>query len=181
MTEFIAPASMELSPNQVSIIVEEEGTAEDHDMQLGELQTVACQILGPDGEPLDGVTVVATERGFDGYTYAATTDESGHFELAVPDVKLQFVLTPPEGEASVTYVDAPVADFPAIIMLEEGDAITGTVKQDDQAVAFALVEVRDSDDQLYATTMTDEKGRFEVRVRWEGETVDLPLDTGLAR
>ena len=85
------------------------------------------------------------------------------------------------GAASVTYLELPVDEFPTIIMLEQGDAISGTILHKDDSVAFALVEVRDSKDQLYATTMTDDRGKFQVRVHWEGPggDVDLPLDSGL--
>ncbi len=175
--EFIAPASMALSPVQATLVAGDQGDGDDFDVELAELVPIESQVLGPDGRSLAGVTVVATERGFDGYTYTATSDEGGNFSLAVPSVKLQFVLKPPEGEASVTYIETPVEDFPPIIMLEHGDAISGTISHEDAPVAFALVEVRDSDDQLYATTLTDEEGAFEVRVRWNGQTVDLPLDT----
>ena len=178
--EFIAPAANLLSPAQATLTVTDQGDGDDFDVQLDGLYVIESQILGPGGEPISGVTVVATERGFDGYTYTATSDEGGYFLLEVPTVKLQFVLKPPEGEASVTYVETPVEEFPAIIMLERGDAISGTIQHKDQPVAFALVEVRDSDDQLYATTLTDENGEFQVRVRWEGASGDvlLPLDTG---
>ncbi len=96
-------------------------------------------------------------------------------------VKLQFVLKPPEGEASVTYIETPVEEFPSIIMLELGDEISGDIQHDGQPVAFALVEVRDSDDQLYATALTGEDGEFQVRVRWEGSPISLPFDTGDVR
>lgn len=172
MTEFIAPASIGLSPAQATLVVDGQGDGDDYDVVLEALGTVESQVLGPDGQPLEGVTVVATERGFDGYTYSATSDEGGRFQLEVPAVKLQFVLTPPEGEASVTYIEVPVDEFPAIIMLDEGQSISGTVVHDDDPVPFALVEVRDSDDQLYATTLSDEYGEFQVRVRWEGSVGD---------
>ncbi len=167
--EIIAPASLELSPVQTTITATSGGDDNDFDVQLSGLVPIESQILGPDGEPLEGVTVVATERGFDGYTYTTTTDASGYFMLEVPSVKLQFVLQPPEGEASVTYIETPVEDFPSIVMLDVGDLITGAIGNDGEPVAFALIEVRDSDDQLYATTLTDENGNFQVRVRWDGE------------
>jgi len=176
--EVIAPASLELSPVQATLTVTEQGDGDDFDVQLPGLYAIESQILGPDGQALEGVTVVATERGFEGFTYTATSDSGGYFMLEVPTVKLQFVLKPPEGEASVTYIETPVEEFPSIIMLELGDEISGGIQHDDQPVAFALVEVRDSEDQLYATTLTDEDGEFQVRVRWEGAPVSLPFDTG---
>jgi hypothetical protein len=111
---------------------------------------------------------VATEEGFDHYTYAATTDEKGWFDLAVPAVDLLFALTPPAGDAAVTFVDVATGEFPAIIMLDEGDAISGVVVHKEAGVAYALIEVRNSRDQLYATTLTDEGGSFAVRVHWDG-------------
>jgi hypothetical protein len=175
--EFIAPASMELSPVQTTLEASDQGDGDDFDVELEGLYTIESQVLGPDGQALAGVTIVATERGFDGYTYTTTSDEGGNFTLEAPSVKLQFALEPSGGEASVTYIETPVEDFPPIIMLEHGDAISGTISHGDEPVAFALVEVRDSEDQLYATTLTDELGAFEVRVRWDGHPVDLPLDT----
>ncbi len=179
--EFIAPASLGLCPSQAVLDLHASEDGEDYDVQLSALTTIESQVLGPGGEPLAGVTVVAIERGFDGYTYTATTDKAGYFSLAVPEIKLQFILTPPEGEASVTYVEVPVEEFPSIIMLEQGDAISGNVHHGDEPVAFALLEVRNSEDQLYATTLTDENGDFQVRVRWlgGGGEIDVPLDTGL--
>ena len=183
MVEFIAPASMGLSPAQVILAASHDGDGDDFDVQLEGLYTIESQVLGPGGQALAGVTVVATERGFDGYTYTATSDEGGYFRIDVPMVKLQFLLNPPEGQASVTYIEAPVEDFPSIIMLERGDTIQGSILHKDDPVAFAIVEVRDSEDQLYATTVSDDNGEFQVRVRWEGAggEVGLPLDTGLGR
>jgi hypothetical protein len=42
------------------------------------------------------------------------------------------------------------------------------VQHDGEPVAWALIEVRNSEEQIYATTLTDEDGGFEVRVHWEG-------------
>ncbi|MFH1464881.1 MAG: hypothetical protein ABIO70_10900 [Pseudomonadota bacterium] len=166
--EYIAPASWELSPALEAIDVEAGTPIQDLDQRLDALAPVTCQILGPGGRGLSGVSVVATEEGFDGYTYATTTDGDGRFTLDVPATKLRFAFTPPEGEAAVTYLEVPIDDFPAVLMLDMGDVISGTVKHDDEPVSYAVIEVRDSLDRLYATTLTGEDGGFTVRVHWEG-------------
>ncbi len=182
--EYIAPSSLELSPQQEVLEFPADGPSEweNPDLELHGLNTVSCQVLDPGGDPLAGVSVVATEQGFDGYTYSATTDDNGYFELPVPLVKMSFTLTPPEGQAAVSYIDVHVDDFPPIILLEQGQAISGAITHGGkEAVSLALVEVRDSEGQLYATTITDDEGLFQVRVAWEDAQVsyglDLPADT----
>jgi hypothetical protein len=167
-TEFIAPVSWELSPALETVDIAAGSPVQDLDQRLEALSPVSCQVLGPTGRGLAGVSVVATEEGFDGYTYTTITAEDGRFALDVPATKLHFALTPPEGEAAVTYLEVPVEDFPPIIMLDQGDVISGTVQHDGEPVAWALIEVRNSEEQIYATTLTDEDGGFEVRVHWEG-------------
>ncbi len=169
LVEYIAPANYELSPQQGQIEVYETTDGDDVDIELSGLVPVGSQILAPGGAPLDNVTVVATERGFDGNTYTTSTGSDGFFLLDVPNVKLQFAFTPTEADVAVSFVEVPIEEFPSVIMLQEGEIISGTIQHEEQPVAFALVEVRDSSEQLYATTFTDESGGFEVRVLWDGD------------
>ncbi len=172
LVEYVPPAKRELSPQQVLVEVYQASDGDDLDILLSGLTTVVSQILAPGGQPLADVTVVATERGFDGHTYTTTSNEDGYFSLDVPNVKVQVALTPPDGDVAVSFVEVPVEEFPPVIMLERGEAISGVITHDEEPVAFGLVEVRGSDDQLYATTFTDDMGSFEVRVHWEGTVAD---------
>jgi len=166
--EYIAPAEHLLSPILDVLDVDEESAGEDDDRALEGLTGIASQVLGPGGEPLAGVAVLATEQGFDGATYATSTDEGGYLALDVPSTKLTYMLTPPDGSAAVSYIEPPADAFPAILMLERGDLVSGVVVSGDDPVANALIEIRDGEGRLYASTLSGEDGSFRVRVLWEG-------------
>jgi len=165
--EYMAPYSMDLTPQQDTIEV---GTSDvDVDkVVLDSFVTVDSTVLGPEGLPVVGATVVATERSFDGNTYSTSTAKDGSFSIDLPGVKLDCAITPPEGPSAITYTECPAEAFPQSIQLEVGEVISGQVVDPNLlAVQYALLEVRDADDRLFATTFTDENGEFSVRVAWD--------------
>lgn len=113
-----------------------------------------------------GIVITAQERGFDHYTYTATTDASGDFRLDLPDVPLELTIQPPDGERPVTrlLVDRPAA-LAQVPLETEGSRLGGRLTQPGGAgLAFALVEVRGAGGALLGTTLTDGSGDFTLTV-----------------
>jgi len=152
-------------------------------MPLQGFANLASCLFDANGLPLAGATVQASEPGFGGRTWSATTDETGSFALFLPSMELDFVLVPTTGPSAVTHLSTHPESFPQALRLEEGQRISGSATHDGQPVPFALLEVRDSYDVLYAITLTDEQGEFEVWVDWDEPETEAAendaQDTGL--
>lgn len=141
------------------------------DMDLGSLTvparpTVEASVVGPTGAPVPDTLVRAQERGFYGYVYETTTDELGEFALPVADTDLVWTFEPPAaaGLATTFVTGGPEAVDQDRVDIAEGELITGTVTWQGDAVPYALVDVRDDEDRLFATASTDADGIFEIRV-----------------
>ncbi len=169
LVEVVPPYNTALSPLQT--------VAEFGDTDVADLGTIDLERFvplssivvepGTNGAPVEGVQVHVEVVGFDGYTYDTFTNEVGIFELEVPHTKLSVRLTPAAEAFAVRRLDVPVDEFPDQVVLGRGRRISGTVTHEGQAVAYAPIEVRDSDGALYATTTTDGSGDFSVRVEQE--------------
>ncbi len=176
--DLVAEADQQLTPSTDSFYV---GMGEDVlDLGVTELEpyaTVQAVVRGPSGDPASGVTVVVSEQAIAGRTFTTTTDLAGSFELSLPATELHVVLTPGDSSAAVTHLDLAGDDFPAALDLSLGRLLTGRVVHDHQPVQAALVEVRDgSTEQLYATTITDLDGWFEIRLATDAD--DLAPNEG---
>ncbi len=182
--ELVALPEQRLTPVADSFAV----GMDDDSLQLGvtamqPYATVQAVVRQPNGEPADGVTVVVREQALSDQTFTATTDSAGTFTLAVPVTDLHVVLTPGDSSAAVTHLDVRGDDFPHGLSLVLGRLLTGRVVHDDLPVQAALVEVRDgATDRLYATTISDLEGNFELRLATDAEQLapndGLDDDTG---
>ncbi len=142
---------------------------------------VQSRVVDAEGQALANVIVRAEELGFDGYAYTAVTDERGDFSLGVADGDLQWSFTPPMGaDGASTFLVEPAAEIAARseIQLSPGLQVHGCVQYQDVVASYMPLEIRDSDDKLYATSMTDDEGCFTVRVDWGQESPDEARGTG---
>jgi len=182
--EVVAQAEQELSPATASVSVPTDG----EQLELGVTAldpyvTVQAVVRDPGGEPASGVTVVVSEPTISDRTFTATSDTAGAFTLRVPASELHVALTPGDSSAAVTHLDVRGDDFPRGLQLALGRLLTGQVVHDGQPVQAALVEVRDgSTERLYATTITDLDGAFEIRLATDADSLppseNLDDDTG---
>ncbi len=177
--ELVAPAEDELTPMATGFIVDDAG--ETLDLGVTAMQpyvTVQAVVRDPSGEPASGVTVVVSEQLISERTFTATTDTAGSFTLSLPATVLHLVLTPGDSSAAVTHLDVQGDSFPRGLDLALGRLLTGRVVHEDGPVQAALVEVRDGrSERLYATTITDLDGNFEIRLATDAD--DLPPNDSL--
>ncbi len=164
LVELIPPYDAGLSPASLSL------TMSDADLDVGELVMptstgIDVLVVSTTGDPAPDVLVVAQELGFDGYTYSGTTDVDGIASFDVPRVPVELTATPPTDAAAIhrSVIDAAETQDPTI-ELTTGVPVSGAVSADGEPVAFALVEVRTADGQLYGTAITDSAGGFSMRV-----------------
>ncbi|MCK6502627.1 carboxypeptidase-like regulatory domain-containing protein [Myxococcota bacterium] len=146
-------------------------------VDMGELPLPArvpwsAQVLGPEGEPASQALVVARELGFDGYTYSATTGDDGLLALELPATPVELTITPSDTSAAITHLVYDPSDALTELRLAAGTLVSGTLLSAGEPVPFALIEVRDEDGRLYATTLSDAEGAFALRV--EDEPSQLP-------
>ncbi len=184
--ELVPPAEERLSPRSDRLEV----FADEGELSLGALalepyRSVQAVVRTPGGEPAEGVTVVASESAISGRTFTAVTDAAGSFRMEVPASPLHLVLNPGDSSAAVTHMDVEADGFPTGMSLALGRLLTGRVVHEGEPVQAALVEVRDaSTELLYATTLTDSQGAFELRLAADtaqltpGENDSATWDTG---
>jgi protocatechuate 3,4-dioxygenase beta subunit len=182
--ELVAQADQQLTPTRDSFSVR----ADQERVELGAItmepyRRVQAVVRGPSGEPASDVTVVVSEQAISDRTFTATTDAAGGFILDLPASELHVVLTPGDSNAAVTHLDVGADSFPQGLDLALGTLLTGLVVHDGTPVQAALVEVRDGQtDRLYATTITDLDGNFELRLASDAGTLapneGLDDDTG---
>jgi len=167
--EVVPPYNTALSPLQTVVEVGSQATEDLGRIDLEGFVPLSAVVVRPNdgGTPVEGVQIHVEVTGFDGYTYDAFTDEVGAFEIAVPRTKVSVTLTPATNAFAIRRFDLPVEEFPDQVVLARGRRIDGTVTHEGQPVAYAPVEVRDSNDALYAVTTTGENGTFAVRVDQE--------------
>ena len=182
--ELVAQTEQQLSPVADSFTVGPDTDAVDFGVTTMEpYTTVQAIVRDPGGEPAAGITVVITEQAISERTFTATTDMAGAFTLAVPTTDLHVVLTPGDASAAVTHLDIHGESFPHSLELALGRLLTGRVVHNDSPVQAALVEVRDgATERLYATTITDLEGYFEIRLATDADVLppndSLDDDTG---
>lgn len=132
----------------------------------------SAQVFDPDGEPAAQALVVARELGFDGFTYSVTTGEDGLLALELPATPVELTITPSDTGAAITHLVYDPAEPMTELQLSPGKLVSGTLRAEGEPVPFALIEVRDEDGRLYATTISDGEGAFALRV--EDQPSQLP-------
>jgi len=136
------------------------------DIYLSERTTMEVVVINQRGVAVPNVVLTATELGFNGYSYSGITDEDGLVTLDVPDTSVEISLTPPNSAAAITRFNLTSPDdVQQELQLSEGDPVSGKFWSDDGAIAYALVEIRNNNDELLGRTFTDGTGDFSVRLQ----------------
>ncbi len=183
--EFIPPYAQSVGPMRWPEIVELTASYNElngtEPIVLASRPRVQQQVEDADGAPLANVIVRAQELAFDSYAYSTVTDEDGWFTLDVANEDLQWSFTPPLGaKGAATFLVATAEDLEELepVHLTEGLAVEGCVRYQDLVAAYIPLDVRDSEDRLYASALTGIDGCFSVRVDWDQASPDEALDTG---
>lgn len=166
--EFIAPydSEGETSPLSQAVAITDPGTLDLGDLHLGSGTRLRASVRDQEGYAAANVIVTAQEQGFNHYIYSTVTDGDGEFQMDVPEVPLVLTLSPSDDNAAITHHDLPLpSDAPETFLLEQGTLVGGRISaRSNEAVAWALVELRTSDGELYGSSLTDGNGEFSVRV-----------------
>ena len=135
------------------------------DIYLSERILLEGYVVGPSGEPTPNVGMTITERGFNDYSYSATTNGDGFYSVEVPDVAIRVSLQPAVANLAITHYEfSDPTVIPAQLELSEGVLIAGSLVSPEGSTGYTLIEVRDQEDTLYGATLTDQDGYFEMRV-----------------
>ena len=139
-------------------------------------------VTRPNGDGAEGVTVTAREIGFGGYSFSATTDETGSYTLDVPRSPLM-VQAIPAIAASGAYTNQELDLTSAAstegfdIPLATGALLSGVATLDGAPVPFALVEIYDhAEELLLARTLTGADGAYNVRIDLPETEAELEAD-----
>ena len=163
LAEFIPEFDSPLGAKQMTFTVGEER------IDLGPLTLpdripFSSAVIDPDGLPVAGAAINAREIGFNGYIFSTTSDTDGRFDLDLPPHPVTLMVSPPTDDLAARRVIVDPANESGIVHLSYGEPVQGRLTSDGAAVRFALIEIRDMDDTLFATALTDNQGRFSVRV-----------------
>ena len=155
-----------VSPTELELIVEEDNDVQMEDITLNESIRITGNILDPQGLPASGVIFSCKEDGFDQHVYSTSTDTEGQFSLDLPPSPCLATLTPIGGNAAIQsfYFSAPSDEQQYELRLESGTEISGSILFENAVVPFALVEIRDDENNLLASTLSDNDGRFNLRL-----------------
>jgi hypothetical protein len=166
--QFIPAIGQPWTPVVQSVDVPEGSTSWPLDaITLSPFRTMRTRVVDARGSGVPNVGVMATDRDFDGFTYFATSDGLGNVALDIPDTSVELTLSPPQGVlAAVTRTTLLAGGGAETLMLDEGEPVSGTVTHEGEPVPWALVEIRDAENKLYGTTLTDNGGAFSIRVSW---------------
>ncbi|MBT3220626.1 MAG: carboxypeptidase regulatory-like domain-containing protein [Proteobacteria bacterium] len=108
-----------------------------------------------------------TENGYANRHWSAIADDSGYFSIAVPQSSIECVATPPGSRVDLAVTDAKLnlsEDTELDLEFEDGVEVTGTLLLDGEPIQWAVLEVRGSNNQLYALALSDEEGTFTFRL-----------------
>lgn len=169
LVEFLPPYQVACSPTRSAgvDVPQVAGVLDLGETELLDFLTLEAVLQDPQGFALANVNVTAEQTDFGGYVYNVVSDANGNISLSLPRSDYAFTFNPPpESGAAATRLEVSAAGLPTEIDLPAGNLVSGVVTHDDAPVAYALVDLRDSDGNLYVSTVTDETGAFAVRIEW---------------
>jgi len=138
---------------------------------------VNVQVLDFEGNPLSGALIQARELRFGGETFETYTGPAGTFTMDVSDTLLRWTLIPPDPSfGAITFEEAWPQDLDGgMLQAAEGVKLSGCVAAQGEALPFTLVEVRDEEEQLYGSILTDSLGCFFLGVDWNADRPDTGI------
>ena len=165
MAEFIPPYDSPFAPLSMTFGVEDDQNMVDlSNVALPERVTFSSFAIDPAGNPVAGVAVNARELGYNAFIRSTTTDANGRFELSLAPHPMSLMLVPPGQSLAVTHTMLDPVSDEGSIALSSGEIVEGRLTSRGIGVPFALLEIRDSNGLLYATSLSDTEGNFSVRV-----------------
>lgn len=171
---------VELTPLGVESVQLELGK----DLDLGNLLLappveVQGKVLDPRAEPVPRALLRFTEEGYGQRQWTLVVDDEGRFSGLLPQIPLAVSLTPPgELATDLSYTRAKLESPHAMLDGEEelvlrfqrGERVRGVVlDSEERPLGWAVVEIRDDSDDLWAATLTDTEGRFDIGVAWSAQ------------
>ncbi|MED5369911.1 MAG: carboxypeptidase-like regulatory domain-containing protein [Myxococcota bacterium] len=165
LVEYLPPYGDDASSAEV-VDVQVSGTSTLPTQTLEPLTLVEATVSTENGLA-PGTLVRAQEVGFDQRVYETTSGPDGSFLLPVSDGQLEWTFTPDLGTQAATTFKAMTAQEmieAEQVLLDAGVQLSGVVLLEGEPVPYSVVDVRDAEDKLWAQTVTDDEGWFQVRV-----------------
>jgi len=141
-------------------------------VDLGDVRLSATTVTGgvvvdPDGVTVAQALVQVQEVGFANRSWTAVSDELGSWSLNLPDVPLEYTITPPSSRDDLALTVETGANLNELT-LSEGFELSGSATwaglAGDQPVGLASVNVSAAAEKLWAVGLTDRDGRFRLRI-----------------
>ncbi|MCB9676848.1 MAG: carboxypeptidase regulatory-like domain-containing protein [Alphaproteobacteria bacterium] len=138
------------------------------DVVLPDLTRITGLVVDPSGVPMPDAQVRCTEVGFAGRSWSAFTRTDGRFEMIAADSPLSCAASPPgsRDDVALTRFQVTPEDQDVVVQYAIGRPIEGTVQFEGEPEEFALLEIRDQTGRVWGTGLTDDDGRFSVRVQY---------------
>jgi len=164
--DFIPPFDSDLSPATMSFTVPEDQVTPIQlpDAILPVRVDYDAVIVDPSGTPIAGAVINAQERDFEGYIHSATANEKGRVQMNLPEVEMDVTLVPPSSTLALTQYQITPDRVEPDLEIKEGQPVSGVIRNEGEPVPFALVEIRDVDGTLLASTVSDPDGFFAVQI-----------------
>ncbi len=159
-----APFDLPASPATLSDLQVDDDVEVDA-LRLGRPRTLSGLVRAA-GTPVPDATITATQVGFEGFVYAATTGPAGRFELSVPDGAWQVEIVPPSVSVPGAAITTTLrAGEEATIDLPEGLLVSGTATWEGAPVPWALLELYDPrTGARIARGTANDAGNYQMRV-----------------
>lgn len=168
VAHFIPPFGEDnrVSPTEIEIIVEGNSDIQLGNITLQESVNVSGVVYDPQGQPTSGVLISCKEVDFDEHVYSTYTDADGRFDFLLPPYPCNATLTPIHSKAAIQnfLLSSPSTEQFYELRLISGTEISGTLLFESKSIPFALIEIRDDENELLATTLSDNEGNFELRL-----------------
>ncbi len=172
--EVVPDRNLELSAASLGDVVVDDAFEDLGETVLPSFAQVLGAVLDGASQPVPGAVVTLREVGYDQRSWSVTAGDSGAFFVMAPRTAVQAWIAPPADRADLAnkrIAFEPSSETAPVFVLSEGVLFSGTVLAadaggTDRPVPFAVVEVVDDRGDRWAGALTDEDGRYSVRVDW---------------
>jgi len=164
--EVLADVDSEVTSRRVSDFPVETPT-DLGDIRLQDLASIGGSVVDPFGGAVANAQVRCTEVGFQGRSWSGFTSDLGFFSLIAADSPLSCAVSPgARDDLALTRVDIEPGQTDVRVELRRGRPIEGEVRFEGDPESLALVEVRDATGRVWGSGLTDDNGRFSIRVEF---------------